>query len=379
VDDPARWIDRLIIDAAAADTRTAQRLSAWARAEGIPVEAGLDAARAAPDQAVPRSKRTLRVVRHQGAVLKPCTGRTESLLCCNLRVVTQTIGCPLDCAYCILQEYQNRSEIVLRADPDEVLAELGREAAARPRRLLRVCTGQVGDSLALEPLAGFAAEAVRFCARSANLVLELKTKTDRVEPLLGLEHAGRTVVSFSLSPAGLAGAEEHLAASTDARLAAAARAAEAGFLIALHLDPIWEGEAPYRELLRSAAARLPAGRLAYLSMGTVRFPPSMRRTILHRFPASRATLGELLPELDGKLRLLRPVRIALYAALAEEARRLFPETFLYLCMEPEAVWRRALGTAFGSRAEVELALAESLHRRFGLAPAPPRAADYPAD
>ena len=382
--DPALGIERLLVDEGAAGTRTAARLTVWARAAGIPVVSGLEAGRAAPDRAVPLSKRALRVVRHQGAVLKPCTGRTDALLCCNLQVITQTIGCPIDCCYCILQDYQNRSEIVVRADPEEMLATLGAEAAAQPRRLLRVCTGQVGDSLALEPLVGFAAEAVRFCAEQPNLVLELKTKTDRVEPLLGLEHRGRTVVSFSLSATALSQSEERGAASPMRRLGAAARAGEAGYLLGLHLDPlISEGGAgaaePFKEILRAAAALLPARQLAYLSMGTVRFPPAMRRTILQRFPHSRATLGELLPELDGKLRLLRPLRVALYRELAAEARRLFPETFLYLCMEPEPVWRRALSSSFGSRAEVELALARSLDERFGLAPTPPLAPDYPGD
>jgi spore photoproduct lyase len=132
-------------------------------------------------------------------------------------------------------------------------------------------------------------------------------------------------------------------------------------------------------LSRGAAAWRPAARLAFLSLGTVRFPPAMRRTILARFPGSQATLAELLPELDGKLRLLRPLRVALYRSLAAEARRLFPGTFVYLCMEPAAVWQRALGSSWTSRAEVELAMARSLHERYGLAPVPPRAGDYEED
>jgi len=381
--DELAGIERLVIEAAAAETATAARLAAWARARGITVERGdAEEGRAAPDRGVPSSKRSLRVVRHQGAVLKPCTGRTSSLLCCNLRVITQTVGCPLDCSYCILQDYQNRSQIVVRADPGEILDTLAVEAAAHPRRLLRVCTGQVGDSLALEPLVGFAAEAVRRCAELPNVVLELKTKTARVEPLLGLPHRGRTIVSFSLAPPATAAREEHGAASPRERLAAAARAAADGYLVAFHLDPMISaggeaGAAPFRELLDEVAAAVPAARVAALSLGTVRFLPAMRRTVATRFPGSHVTHGELLPDLDGKLRLLAPLRVELYRAVAAAIRERFPEVFLYLCMEPPRIWQRALGASLRSPEEVELALALSLHRRFGLAPCLPAPEDYP--
>jgi spore photoproduct lyase len=376
-------IERIVIEREARGTATARRLAAWAASHGVPLEddEGERATRAAPDVGIDTSKQTIRVVRHSGAALKQCTGRTESLLCCNLRVVTQTVGCPLDCSYCILQTYQNRSEMVVQADPSDILDAVAEEARAFPRRLLRLCTGQVADSLALEPTVGFAEQAVRRAASLENVVLELKTKTDRVGFLLDLPHGGRTVVSWSLSPPLVADAEEHGAAPVAARLAAAARVAGAGYLVAFHLDPMLSlggarGAEPYRHLLRQASSAVPAHRVAYLSLGSVRFPPAMRRTVLFRFPGSRATLAELLPEVDGKLRLLRPLRIALYRAVAEEARRTFPDAFVYLCMEPPAVWRHSLGGSFQTPAEVERALAESLHRRFALAPCPPRPGDY---
>jgi len=396
----ARALRRIVVEPDARDTRTAARLAAWAEEHGIEVEVAQGSAdrdgRAWPELAVGESKRVLRVTRHVGAVLRPCTGRTDTLLCCNLHVVTQTVGCPLDCSYCILQRYQNRSQIVVRADPEQILETLAQELGRQPRRLFRVCTGQVADSLALEPEVGFAAPAVRRFASFDNAVLELKTKTDGVGFLLDLPHGGRTIVSFSLSPEEVV-SEEHGAASLAARLAAASRVARAGYLVAFHLDPMVtvDGEAaPYVALVRQLARAVPPSRVAYLSMGTVRFQPAMRRALHMRFPQSRVALAELLPDVDGKLRLLSPLRVALYRQVAAEASAHLPEVFVYLCMEPERVWR-ALGRTFGGRAELgssrpsgalrdeaaslELALASSLHRRFGLAPADPAPADYPDD
>ena len=380
---------RVLIHGEVQHTRVARRVTRLAQQLGVPVavtdEDPTELARAAPDLSAPTSKEILLLTPHRGAVLKPCTGRTDALLCCNLRVLTQTVGCPLDCSYCVLQSYQNRGVISVGADLGSVMERLAAEAARRPRRLMRVCTGQVGDSLALEPWLGVAARAVEAAARLPNILLELKTKTDVVEPLLALPHGGRTVVSWSLSPGEVARREEHDAATTAQRLDAAARAAGAGYLVAFHLDPMIPGadaghdQRLYADLLAQALDAVPAERVAYISMGAVRFPPAARRTLLGRFPGSRATLGELLPEVDGKLRPLTPRRIALYRAVAQVARERCPSAFLYLCMEPERVWRRALGTSYETREEVELAFAASLHQRYGLAPVEPVAEDYGAD
>jgi spore photoproduct lyase len=297
-------------------------------------------------------------------------------------VLPQVVGCPLDCSYCILQQYQNRGEITVRADPEPILDELVSELSRQPRRLQRVCTGQVGDSLALEPEVGFAAAAVRRFAGLDNAVLELKTKTDRVESLLGLEHGGRTILSWSLAPQEVAAAEEHGAASLPARLRAARRAAGAGYLLAFHLDPLVtvDGDPrPHLKVLGQLASAVPADSVAYLSLGTVRFHPSMRRSVRGRFAGSRVALAELLPDVDGKLRLAPPLRVQLYRELAREVRRILPETFLYLCMEPPRVWRQALGVEHTHRREVELALARSLDRRYGLAPCKPLPEAYAED
>lgn len=379
-------IQQLILERDAAETATAKRLVSWAEEGGVPVvleDAERTGGRSAPDLGIQQSKRSIRVVRYRGgAVLKPCTGRTDSLLCCNLHVVTQTVGCPLDCSYCILQSYQNRIQITVQADPSDLLSQLSKELAHESHRLFRICTGQVADSLALEPRVGFAVEAICRFAELPNAVLELKTKTDQVEFLLGLPHGGRTIVSWSLSPSHLVQTEEHGAVGLERRLAAAARAAEAGYLLAFHLDPMITPDGdpgPHLELIEQLVGAVPRDRVAYVSMGTVRFQPAMRRTVSTRFPRSRITHAELLPDVDGKLRLLAPQRVELYRAVARQVRELLPKTFVYLCMEPRRIWRRALGDTYEHRGEVELAMAQSLHRRFGLAPCEPRIEHYTED
>jgi spore photoproduct lyase len=190
------------------------------------------------------------------------------------------------------------------------------------------------------------------------------------------------VISWSLSPPEVARAEEHGCAPLSARLAAAGRAAAAGYLVAFHLDPMITGAdfaadlSSYRALARRALAAVPPGRVTHVSLGSVRFLPAMGRTLAARFPGSRVPLGELLPDVDGKLRLLAPLRVQLYRGVAEVVREACPDAFLYLCMEPAGIWRRALGAGYSDRRQLEWAFATSLHRRFGLAPEEPRLSHY---
>ncbi len=377
------FIEKVIIHPQARSSEEAIRIQRYAREHKIPTliqDQNPEELKTAPDKGAQQSKQSVLVIPHVGAALKPCTGRTDSLLCCNLSVVTQTVGCPLDCSYCILQSYQNTKMIIVHSDYFSILDQISLQLNLQPRRLFRICTGQVADSLALEPVIGFAEKAVKRFASFQNAVLELKTKTEGVDFLLGLPHRGRTIISWSLNPEKAVAREEHRSAPLANRLRAAARVAGSGYLVAFHLDPMVTqsgNPAPFCDLIKQLADCVPAEQVAYISMGTVRFQPHMRRTVLSRFPESQITNAEFLPDIDGKLRMLAPRRIELYQAVSREVRECFPDTFLYLCMEPPRIWRRGLGLHFNHRREVEVAFARSLHRRFGLAPCDPDPVDYP--
>ena len=57
----------------------------------------------------------------------------------------------------------------------------------------RIGTGEITDSLALEPYTGMAREMIPYFAEQANVLLELKTKSDCVDKLARSrsERAGR--------------------------------------------------------------------------------------------------------------------------------------------------------------------------------------------
>ncbi len=290
-------------------------------------------------------KKTIRSEKHKGLFLKPCPC-TPRHTCCGYNFLNIATNCPIDCTYCILQDYLGPSPITIHCNTDDMLTEL--EAALdSSRRFLRIGTGELTDSLAIDEITGYTFHLVPFFARHRNAVLELKTKTAAVENLIGLEHGGRTVTAWSLNPQKLVETEEIGAASVAERIRAARLCQDEGYRLAFHFDPIIEHPG-WRESYRQTVEMLfDAGiehdRVAWISLGCLRFVPRMREIMAERFPESIARTGEFVTGMDGKARYFKPLRIEMYSALASFIKAGWPEVFIYLCMESRSVWQASLG------------------------------------
>jgi spore photoproduct lyase len=348
-------IRRLIVHPDAVGSSLASRMAD--RLPGVvPVVAAVTPA-AGPRGAV-HAKDTVFVVPGRGRLLKNCPG-TSSYLCCGYRVLNLVTGCPLDCTYCILQLYLNQSSIVVNADWEDALREIHELTSKLPGRTLRIGTGELADSLALEPLTDMARELVPLVLAYPEVVLELKTKTVSVDGLLDLDPRGRVVVSWSLNASSVVAGEERGAPPVEERLRAAVRCRSAGYRIGLHFDPIvrfpgWEEG--YSRTVEAIYDYLKPGDIAWVSLGTLRYPAALDGIIRKRFPESPLPLGELLPGLDGKLRYFRPLRVEMYRRVYGEIRRRDATTTVYLCMESPEVWKESLGWSPGTTAALSRCL-----------------------
>lgn len=280
----------------------------------------------------------------KGPLLKPCPG-TKGYICCGYWVGNILVGCPMDCSYCVLQVYLNEPFLVLQL-PWERFFEEVKERAMGPL-LLRIGTGELSDSLVLEPLVGFVQEAVSFF-RGAKAVLELKTKTDNVDFLKGLPHDGHTVVAWSLAPQRVIEDFERGTTPLKKRLEAARKCLSWGYPLAFHLDPIihypgWEED--YKELVEALFRQIDPKGVIWISIGTFRLPKGLDGIIRRRFPRSILLTGELFPASDGKIRYLKPLRAELYRKVLSWLREYGHEIFVYLCMEREDVWKATFGFA----------------------------------
>lgn len=297
-------------------------------------------------------KRRLLLARHRGGFLEHCPAGTSGLVCCNYLVVALGSNCPMDCRYCFLQAYlRNNPALKVYTNPEDALAEVDRVLRDHPQREFRIGTGELVDSLALDPLTQATRMLVPFFAERCNGVLELKTKTAAVDNLLDLEARGRVVVSWTLTPEAIASSEEPGTASLDERLEAAVRVQRAGYKVGFHFDPLIEypgWEAGYADVVDRLRRRVEARGVAWVSLGSLRLTPQLKAAARERGP-SRLFSGELVPSADGKLRLWHGLRVRMYRALSGWLREWSGEFPLYLCMESAPVWRQVFEEIPGDR------------------------------
>jgi spore photoproduct lyase len=295
--------------------------------------------------ALGEGKRNLFITHFHGKRLKPCPG-TSNHICCGYQVINAVTNCPMDCSYCVLQAYLNNPLLTLYSNLGDLLQEIDLFLSERPRSLLRLGTGELSDSLALEPIFPVSQLLVPFFSENENAILELKTKSAEIGHLLPLNHRGRTVISWSLNPPEVIEGEERRTASLGERIEAAYRCQEAGYPLGFHFDPIldYEGwEKGYRETVFRLFDRIDPKRVIWISLGGFRYPRELKKISKERFPATKIFLGELFPGRDGKFRYLQRTRIEMYRRMKEWLMEVNPDLFVYLCMESKEVWEEVFG------------------------------------
>lgn len=306
-----------------------------------------------------RGKQHLLLCRNRGQFYKPCPG-TREYLCCQYEVLSTGMNCPMDCVYCILQAYLNTPWQTHYVNTDDLVAELDRLLLADPRQLHRIGTGEFTDSLAIDRLTGLSRLLVEYFAGKKNAILELKTKSAVIGNLESLDHRGGTVVAWSLNSPSVIRQEELRSATLAERLDAAAQCADWGYRLAFHFDPIIDHpgwQQGYAETIRRLFAAVPAGSIAWISLGALRYLPRLKEIGGDRFPRSNIYYQEFIEGLDGKSRYYRKRRVGLYRYIYELLKKYAdPLTCIYFCMESREVWQEVMGFDPASRGGISAML-----------------------
>ena len=360
------YIDKRVIGSVAIEAITS-RISAPVEIVNDPAEV-YRAISEAKDP-VQEGKQILFLTRNKGAFVRDCPG-TRSYICCGYKILHIGTYCSMDCSYCILQAYFHPPVLQFFANHDDLFSELNNVFA--DNRISRVGTGEFTDSLLWEPWTGLSRLLIPKFAEQHRAVLELKTKTAAINGLKGLTHGRKTIVSWSLNTDEVIGNEERRTSSLSARLMAATKCESWGYPLSFHFDPliIYPGcEEDYRKVIEQIFVHVSADNIVWISLGTLRFMPSLKSIIQKRFPDSRIVYGELISGLDGKMRYFKPLRIALYRKMVTWIKERAPQVRIYLCMEDDEVWRKSLGYIPRERGGLSGLLDESAVKHCGLNPA----------
>ena len=304
----------------------------------------VDVGEADPVRALWRGKRTLVLGEHRSAVRQ---SREEGNTCPNYWHFSPYGFCPYGCHYCYLagtpgvrfsptvKVFLNLAEILARVD----------RVATRLAEPTAFYLGKLQDGLALDPLTGYSRALVPFFAAHRYARMTLLTKSASVENLLGLDHRGHTILSWSLNPPEVIAAFEAGTPSLVRRIEAMKQCADAGYPIRAVIMPIIPVAAWKDVYARFLEQLLTAATLDRITLGGICSYGAARGLMQRRLGRSNVISNAFDPRgvsSDGRLRYPQRLRIELYRHMIRVIRGCAPALEVGLCLEERSVFR-ALG------------------------------------
>jgi spore photoproduct lyase len=264
---------------------------------------------------------------------------------CGEKYIAALQGCPYGCSYCYLRSYLADNTITLLVNSEKMEEDI-REALLSGT--VRLTTGELSDSLALDHITGLTSS-ILTRLEGTGAVIEARTKSANVDHLPGVNGSDQDLarrhllVTWTLSPPEAVDQQEPGTATLDERIEAISKVSAAGIRYAIRFDPIipfyWDADSYERLLfwIRDVAETAPLR----IELGVLRFPPGLADIVRKVSPFSQILHGEYIRDHEGKIRLYRPMRIAIYRELASTIDILFPGTAIELSQEDRTVWEDA--------------------------------------
>ena len=244
----------------------------------------------------------------------------------------------------------------MHTNVEEILTKLSRIIKNQNGRGIRIGTGEHSDSLALEHIFSLNPYLIEFFGKLTKATLELKTKTDYIEPLIGLKHNNNTVVSWSINTQEISKKQEWKTATSKQRILAAAELIKSGYKVGFHFDPLIysnDWKKGYGDIIEFLAEHIPQDKIAWLSIGTLRYNKQLKKVAEKRFPKLELFCEEFSVSPDQKMRYIKPIRKALLQYVSNKLKCHFFNVPIYLCMEHSNTWQNTTLGSFNSVRSLE--------------------------
>jgi spore photoproduct lyase len=179
---------------------------------------------------------------YEGAPVCQDFGNTNFYYCSTM------MNCVYDCSYCYLKGMYPSGHLVIFVNLEDYFRALEAELL---KHSMYLCVSYDADLLALEPVAGYAAQWAEFASKQDNLTLEIRTKSANMAMWEALPVLSNVIYAFTVSPQNIVDSCEHGTPSAEARLRCCCEGIKRGYPVRLCFDPM---------------LRLPAWREDYASL-----------------------------------------------------------------------------------------------------------------
>lgn len=200
------------------------------------------------------------------------------------------LNCIYDCSYCFLQALYSSAHYVIFINYEDFFYSIEKKIMAiKDGQESFFFSGYDGDSLAYEPISGFAESALSFFTKFPNAWLELRTKSVQIKTLIQKKAIPNCIVAFSMAPHCIAKEYEKSTPSCAKRLMAMHKLVQHNWQIGIRLDPlIWheQWQDSYAELIKQIGNTVPEKYMHSITLGTLRYPRSIAAKMVQHYPTS---------------------------------------------------------------------------------------------
>ncbi len=288
-----------------------------------------------------KGKQTLILGEHNSAVR---FSSEQGNACPNYWHLSPYGFCPYGCRYCYLAGTPGvwfSPTVKIFLNLQEILAQVDRisNQLAAPTAFY---LGKLQDGLALEPLSGYSKKMIPFFARHPFARMIILSKSSNVENMLNLDHAGRTILTWTLNAPEIANAFEANTPNVADRIEAMRQCARVGYPVRAVIMPIIP-LADWREIYsRFILTLLKSVPLSRITLGSICSYPQAQRLMELKL-GKKNVISSLLDHgpgksNDGRLRFNRSTRAEVYNRLIECIRRERPDLEIGLCLEDEEMF-----------------------------------------
>ena len=257
-------------------------------------------------------------------------------------------GCVFRCAYCGFGR-----RIIFSLDVERLVRGLDEPFALYPNQRLYKFSNAT-DLPPFEPELNAVPPMVERFAREDGRYLMLFTKSDAVDFLLGLDHRGHTIVSWSISCDTSSRLIDKRTASLDERIEAMRKCQEAGYLVRARLSPIvpvrdWRRE--HQVLFEKLLAAVRPDVVTLELLGWFDFEDLARLIPQERFdPAAFEAARQSAERMRGDMKgpFTEETHQEIYRFCIDQVKRLSPATPVAVCHGSAPTWA-TLGEAMGMR------------------------------
>jgi len=196
------------------------------------------------------------------------------------------LNCPFDCRYCFLQGMFGSANYVLFVNYEDFFDDIVRKVAASEGSV-HLFSGYDCDSLALEPLTGFAEHFVAPFAGIKNAALELRTKSTQIRTLLSQPAHDNCIMAMSLAPDVVIDNFEHGTPRLNERLKALLKLQQHGWPVGLRFDPLVDfdgSDTVYRNFFDRVFSTIDRDCVHSATLGGLRLPRGYAKRMIRLYP-----------------------------------------------------------------------------------------------